>query len=180
RRALRLGEMQQALAVLGVDRTALHPLDIPDGNVPAEGQPGFEAAASRIAALACECAARTLLAPWRRDPHPDHRAVADMARVVRDRYCAVTNIVEYAVWMDERGTSCDRPQPGEVREFTLDVSSVATLKAAAVAAHASQHGRVIVDDPGGFTLPASLVARTSCPVEKYYEPLCPGAKTMSP
>ncbi len=169
RRALRLVEMERALALLGVAGADLHALGLPDGAGPGEGGPGFDAAVSRIAALASRCNARTLLAPWRRDPHPDHRAVSAMAWAVHGRRGTASCLVEYGVWTDERGTAADRPRPGEVDERRLDVSSVAAAKASAVAAHASQHGRVIVDDPGGFTLPASLLERCAGPFETYLQ-----------
>ncbi len=181
RRALRRAEMERALAILGVAREDLHALDLPDGAVPGERQPGFDAAVSRIAALASRCGARTLLAPWRRDPHPDHRAVSAMARAVRGRLRTVTRIVEYGVWTDERGTVADRPRPGEVDEHRLDVSSVAAAKAGAVAAHASQRGQMILDDPGGFVLPASLLERCAGPIETYLQaPMAPHDAEASP
>jgi hypothetical protein len=40
-------------------------------------------------------------------------------------------------------------------------------KRRAIAAHASQHGRVVHDDPTGFRLPASLLAALTGPYEVY-------------
>ena len=54
-------------------------------------------------------------------------------------------------------------------ERVLDVSSVVDRKLRAVAAHVSQHGRVITDDPNGFTLPASMLARAATGTERYLD-----------
>lgn len=167
--ALRRAEMERALHILGVDAADLHVLELPDGAVPNAHRPGFAPAVLRIAEMARRCGARTLLAPWRRDPHRDHRAVSAMARAVRGRSPEALGIVEYGVWTQERGSSADWPRSGEMDEHRLDVSSVVALKARAVAAHASQHGQVILDDPGGFTLPASLLEHCIVPTETYWQ-----------
>ena len=49
-------------------------LRLPDGAVPHEGDAGFIAAKSRCRALLVSHAPGLVVLPWRRDPHPDHRA----------------------------------------------------------------------------------------------------------
>ena len=150
-------------------RTSLFELGCRDGDVPCVGQPGFAAAASALADAVNAAAARTLVAPWRRDPHPDHRASSALARAARDRLQRPVRLIEYAVWLDERGNDDERPQPDELREWRLDIGGVIDRKLAAVAAHRSQCGEVIDDDPGGFVLSPAMRRRCAEPVERYFE-----------
>ena len=169
RHALRLGEMREALACLGAAATIPIELGCRDGDVPCTGHSGFAAAASALADALNTTAARTLVAPWRRDPHPDHRASSELARAARDMVERPLRFIEYAVWLEDRGGDDEQPQPDELREWRLDISSVVDRKLAAVAAHRSQCGQVIDDDPGGFVLSPAMRRRCAEPVERYFE-----------
>ena len=70
-RALREREALQALRRLGLlPKQALF-LGLPDCHVPTPGTPGFRAACRRFL---MRFQPQTLVLPWRRDPHGDHRA----------------------------------------------------------------------------------------------------------
>ena len=77
RRELRYAELRHALAVLAVDENNVLYLGLPDSQVPSAG-PAFEAAAARLADFFAQQQAETVLVPWRRDPHPDHRASSEL------------------------------------------------------------------------------------------------------
>jgi hypothetical protein len=51
----------------------------------------------------------------------------------------------------------------------LDIQRHLPAKRRAIAAHASQHGRVVTDDPSGFTLPADFLAVFDAPYEVYLD-----------
>lgn len=150
--AARLREWRAGLEVLGVPETRTRTLGLPDGRLDAlpDELEGGAAAAFR------EASPGTVLLPWGRDPHPDHRA----AWLPLLRAVGTTNArpLAYTVWLSERGAPADHPQPGETCPLTLDVTPWLPRKRRAILAHRTQLG-LIRDDPDGFTLPDSLIQR---------------------
>ena len=51
----------------------------------------------------------------------------------------------------------------------LDIAPHLPAKRRAIAAHASQHGRLVTDDPSGFTLPPSLLSVFDAPYEVFLD-----------
>lgn len=185
RRTLREAEMRHALSLLGVARGHLRTLGLPDGDVPScsshasadepVGERGFlfTQAVTELHALIFEFAPTTIVLPWRRDPHPDHRACWRIAKAACQEMEVVPRTLEYLVWTMERGDAAVRPRADEVRAWRLDVSAVVDVKRAAIESHRSQLGQVIHDDPTGFTLPPEMVERACAPFEIYLEPVDP-------
>ncbi|MGI4832355.1 MAG: PIG-L deacetylase family protein [Janthinobacterium lividum] len=170
RRELRYAEWRHALAVLGVDenREALY-LGLPDSQVPSQG-PAFEEATGRLAAFFTEKQAETVLVPWRRDPHPDHRATAALVAAALARLPQPPRRLEYVVWAWERAGPADLPQPGEGTGFQLDIAAVLPQKQRAIAAHRSQlTPGTITDDPSGFLLSEHMLSHFAQPFEVYIE-----------
>lgn len=172
RRELRYAEFRHALAVLGVeesDDNVLY-LGLPDGQVPTPGQPGFAEATARLAAFIAAKQAATVLVPWRRDPHPDHRATSQLTAAALSSLPQPPRRLEYVVWAWERATPADLPQPGEGIGFRLDIAAVLPRKQRALAAHRSQLAPgTIADDPGGFLLSAEMLAHFAQPFESFIE-----------
>lgn len=168
-RALRESESVAGLAALGVDASAVSFLRLPDGAVPAAGDVGFDEAAARCrtAFAAIAAAPETVLAPWRRDPHRDHRAAWDLV-VAAVAGARRPRLLEYPVWLWERGEPRDAPLEGEARAWRLDIEAVLQLKSAAIAAHRSQTTG-LVDGPDGFRLGSAMLARFGRPWELYLE-----------
>lgn len=170
RTALRAAEMRDALACLGVPADHLLRLDLPDGDVPGFGAPTFAREVERMSHAIAAVAPQTLLLPWRRDPHPDHRATNALARAAAARIeIGTQRTIEYMVWTAERAQPADRPQPYEGTSWQLDISGVVSAKACALAAHRSQLGLVIDDDAAGFTLGTEMRERAALPTETYFE-----------
>lgn len=169
RRELRWRELVDALDVLGVAPTCIDAMGWADGALPFAGEAAFAAAVDEMRGFMRARQARTLLVPWRRDTHRDHRAAHAIACAANDQLAQRLRVLEYAVWTAERGSRDDHPADGEARTWTLDISRVVDKKARAVAAHRSQHGGVIDDDPAGFTLSPTMLARCRQPTETYYE-----------
>jgi LmbE family N-acetylglucosaminyl deacetylase len=162
-RMVREAEARRASAHLARDvhSTFLH---WPDGTVPCADA---SAAAPLIARLAGAFPAGALvLAPWRRDPHPDHRAVASLVNAVTARRRDVL-LAEYFVWLDERGDAGDRPLPGEGTPLELDITPFVAAKRAALAEHRTQLGLVIDDAETAFVLPPGVIARAGDCTERY-------------
>ena len=175
RRELRYAEFRHALAVLNIneaDGNVLY-LGLPDSQVPADAaQPGFAEAVSQLAGFLTEKQAATVLVPWRRDPHPDHRATAALTVAALAQLPHPPRRLEYLVWAWERAAPADLPQPGEGRGFLLDIAAVLAQKQQAIAAHRSQMAPgTIADDPNGFLLSETMLAHFAQPTEAFIEPL---------
>ncbi|MGI4874968.1 MAG: PIG-L deacetylase family protein [Janthinobacterium lividum] len=172
RRELRYAEFRHALVVLGIDESDDNVcyLGLPDSRVPTASQPGFEEAAARLADFFSAKNAATVLVPWRRDPHPDHRATSELTGAALVRLSHPPRRLEYIVWAWERAAPADLPQPGEGTGFCLDITAVLAQKQRAIAAHRSQlHPGTITDDPNGFLLSASMLAHFAQPMEVFIE-----------
>ena len=168
RQALREAELREALTLLGVSTDDLLLLGLPDSAVPTLNQPGFAEAVVTLRTYLQRVQPATVLVPWRRDPHPDHRATSQLVAA------ALAGLpirrVEYVVWAWERAAPEDLPQPGEVSGWRLNIAPVLAQKQAAIAAHRSQLAPgVIDDDPTGFLLSEQMLAHFAQPVEVYLE-----------
>ncbi len=168
RRAVRVGELRHALSLLGVEHEPLL-LDLPDGAVPAPGGPGFAEAAEKLRHLLHAAAPATLLLPWRRDPHPDHRASYHLAQAALAGLAQPPRQVEYLVWAWERAAPADLPRSADrVQGCRLDIAAVLPQKRQAVAAHRSQVAPgVFTDDAAGFLLPPEMLAHAGRPFEVF-------------
>lgn len=92
--ARRIAEWHTAIDRLGF--TDRHLLNLPDGQV-AEHQDTVVERLVAIITAAADSGPVVLAAPWRGDPHPDHRAVGRAAARATET-CAAT-LIEFPVWM---------------------------------------------------------------------------------
>ncbi|UOR04245.1 PIG-L family deacetylase [Hymenobacter aerilatus] len=168
RQALREMELREALTLLGVDTDDLLLLGLPDSAVPGPEQQGFAEAVATLRAYLQRVQPATVLVPWRRDPHPDHRATSQLVAAAIEGL--PIQRVEYVVWAWERAALEDLPQPGEAIGWRLDIDSVLPQKQVAIAAHRSQLAPGIIDDdPTGFLLSEQMLAHFAQPFEVYLE-----------
>ena len=72
-RALREAETLEATAILGVDRSEVAFVGLPDGAIPTI-DPAFTDAVAQCQRHLAAFTPSTIFLPWRYDPHPDHRA----------------------------------------------------------------------------------------------------------
>lgn len=166
--ALRGEEAAASLAALGVAGTAQLHLGLPDAGIVADG-PEWGAAVERAARAAADLQPELVLAPWRRDPHRDHRDAHALTVQALERAGLRPRLLEYAIWLEELGTDGDHPRPGEAEVRRVDAAPWRERKRAAVAAHRSQLGFVVHDDPDGFILSADTVRRLTEADEIYFE-----------
>ncbi|HTZ69191.1 MAG TPA: PIG-L deacetylase family protein [Acetobacteraceae bacterium] len=164
-RRLRQTEAAHAVATLGLlPSRDLVFLDLPDTAAPHEGD-AFERAIARVASIAEHCA--TICAPWHGDPHNDHLS-AHLIAVGAARLRHLRHLA-YPVW-----GWCLSPDTAimqqQVHGWRLDIRANLRAKRAAIAAHRSQYGQVITDDPAGFTLPRELLAACTQPYEVFLTP----------
>jgi LmbE family N-acetylglucosaminyl deacetylase len=166
-RELRELEALSGLRALGV-RSEPAFLRVPDGQVSGLRGAAREAvvAAIRRVIVASRCDA--ILAPWLREPHPDHAATADLVLAALGGAAHSPRLLWYAVWLDIFGLPSDRPHAGLPFVDVGLSPREAARKRSAVMAHRSQTTRMIDDDPGGFCASPDLLDTWLQPVERFY------------
>jgi LmbE family N-acetylglucosaminyl deacetylase len=170
RRDLRECEAIAAVAALGLGPDEVSFLRIPDSRVPYPDCEEFGDAVAACSALFASCAPQTVLVPWRRDPHTDHRATWHIVHAALDAQHRDCRLIEYPIWVWDLGGNGDLPEPGEMTGWRLDIASVLDSKLAAINAHRSQLTDLIHDDPEGFRLKPDTLARFQRTWEIYLEP----------
>jgi len=168
-RALREDEARGALDVLGVPRARVSFLRLPDRGVPLEDAPGFADAVARLRAMVEKTAPATVLTPWRRDPHPDHRATSALVAAVLEGHGGM-RVLEYPIWLWLLAEDGDAPRPSDaMTPWRLDITPLLERKQEAIATHRSQTTDLIDDDPDGFRLEPEMLDHFAHPWEIYLE-----------
>lgn len=170
RRAIREQEALQALNHLGVHADCATFLRLPDTKVPRRNDEEFINEASRISDYLNTIQPQTILVPWRRDPHCDHRAAWELCDQAVQTSQLNIQWREYPIWVWELAKTGDLPHPEEGTIWQLDIQATLAQKTAAIAAHISQTTRLIDDDPEGFILTPTVLAHFIQPYEVYIEP----------
>ncbi len=171
-RDLREAEARAALACLNVPETLSAFLRLRDTAVPGEGEAGFHDAVARCREHLVAFAPETVLLPWRRDYHCDHRAtweIVQAAIAANGDGPVRPHLVEYPVWVYDHLLEGYAPRPGEMTAWRLDIADAMARKQAAVQCHRSQYTDLIADDPEGFRLLPEVLARFTRPWEVYLE-----------
>ena len=174
RRAVREAEFRHALTILGANAAEPLLLGLPDGHVPdTAAELGFREAVVRLRDFLLNQQADTVLVPWRRDPHPDHRATAQLVHAALAAMPHPPRRLEYVVWAWARAAPEDLPTAADaVRGFRLDIAAGLQQKQRAIAAHRSQLAPgVFTDDAAGFLLSTEMLAHFAGPYEIYFEAL---------
>lgn len=165
--ALRKEEAIRALGVLGIPQGNALFLNKKDGALPAENEPNFEQNAAQLHVLITLLSPDLVLVPYEKDPHPDHRATWQMLIHSNENIHAKFRILQYVIWLHERGEKEDMPKD-EVVHF-IDISMYKALKEKAIAEHQSQTTRLIDDDPKGFILSPEVLSKFITNKEFYIE-----------
>lgn len=167
--ALREMESLTALNHLGVLPPNVTYLRLPDGNVPKAGSDRFNQVVDHCAAVLQRCQPSTVLLPWRRDPHCDHRASWELMSAAAIKYRFATRWLEYPIWLWTSPKSSDAPHVDEVVLRRFNITDVLPIKRQAVQAYQSQISDLIDDDPNGFRLSAADLAHFEQPWEVFFE-----------
>ena len=160
--AVREAEVREAVRLLGLPPDRIRFAGQRDTAAPVSG-PAFEAAVDMVEALCQADRTGTVLAPWRHDPHCDHEAAHLLAVEVAGRLGL--RQLSYPVW--GWTLPADHPLPALPRGFRLEIGADLAVKDAAIRAHRSQYGGLILDDPLGFTLPDGLLRVFGRPWEAF-------------
>jgi LmbE family N-acetylglucosaminyl deacetylase len=164
--AMREAEARAALRILGVRETPLFFAAV-DGTLgdlePAPRNALVERLANAIATFTPDL----VLAPWRRDPHPDHVAAAALTSDALARLGSAARFGGYEVWVRIRGTPEEHPQPHEATAHELPLGpETLERKRRALLAHRSQTTALIDDAPAGFRIGDTLLERWLVPIER--------------
>ena len=107
--------------------------------------------------------------PWRRDPHPDHRASWQLFVTAIKNLSNLPRIIEYPIW--DWDSQQRRDFPKSIAAWRFNISSVLELKRQAIAEYRSQISDLIKDDPQGFRLTPEMLQNFTQPWEVYLEVL---------
>jgi LmbE family N-acetylglucosaminyl deacetylase len=94
----RRGQAAAAAGHLGLDGACVIGLDLADGKIPRQRQPGFEEAVARLAGELDDRGAREVYCPHPHDGLPDHEAAADIALAAASQLGSPLRVVFYVVW----------------------------------------------------------------------------------
>ena len=157
--ALRRGEGIVAAGLLGVEEPNVHRLGLPDGGVSTHQEPLTTA----IVEVVGEGRGTVVVAPWRRDGHPDHEAAGRAAGAAARRTGA--DLWEFPIWFWHWARPDDAPW-ALLHPFVLD-EAAAGAKARAIQAHASQVSPLSTLAGDETLLPAELLAHFTDGPEHY-------------
>lgn len=148
---IRAAELAMAVTILGgVPRRDITCLGHPDA---ALHEVAPERVMGEVLELSDRLDAAVLVAPSILDPHCDHVTAATLAKEV----CAARphlRLLSYPIWSR---WSCGGQVPAHPGAYRRTFDGACPAKASAIAAHSSQLGRVVTDDPTGFAMPAGFV-----------------------
>ncbi len=167
--ALREKEAIDSLEVLGVSPSDITFLRLQDGDVPTPKMPGFNEAVLLLLQQLQSLKPLTLLVPWKRDPHKDHRATWDILQGALQQYRSTVRVLQYFIWLWERSQPEDLPTTNQQILWKVDIETVTVLKEKAIMKHVSQVTRLIDDDPQGFMLSPEVLAHFSGNEELFAE-----------
>lgn len=144
--ALREAELKAAVTCLSSGKARVIFLRYPDQGVP-ETAHGRQEIVTRLMQIVESEHIGSIWTTWEGDPHPDHKAASDVARMLVSQ-CPDLHLWSFPVW-GRFVTSTPNSWRGMVR---FDTTTYRLRKAAAIAAHKSQMTHLITDDPDGFVM----------------------------
>ena len=166
RRDVREAEFREAVARLGGEMSRVRFWRKPDTRLPHLTRAEEAACVEDVRRAIERGGYRTVLTPWRRDPHGDHRALTSWVLAALQATGAPPRLLEYCVWLGHQGGVGDFPAAATAELTKVDVSAHVAAKRHALRAHRSQLGGVFAD-PAGFTIPAALAASVEHPFEYF-------------
>ena len=167
RREVREAELLRSVEILGGAAAWVQFWRKPDTRLP-HLSPAEEKACVEQVRRAIETGGyRTVLTPWRRDPHGDHQAITSWVLAALLTMSERPRLLEYCVWLGHQGGLGDFPTDEGEHLVKVNVTAHVPAKRAALQAHRSQLGYVF-DDPDGFTIPDSLASTVERDYEYYF------------
>lgn len=152
--AQRRAEMVKAIECLGGSARDLTWLGMADSRL---YRADSQAVSVELEKIIAGIDAQHVFVPAAEDHHEDHQATARFATQLRERRPDWT-FYNYPVWC--RWDDPDfRKNIARHTPVFLPLGSFRAKKRAAINAHQSQMGKIITDDPSGFTLPSGFIEK---------------------
>lgn len=167
-RDLRENEIIEALNVLEVSKENIKFFRYKDRSVPNGDSENWDEIIKKTRDYLSRIKPQTVLVPWRRDPHPDHRAAFAVVNKAKKNFPEI-RVIEYPIWLWEIAESTDSPLVGEVSAVRLNIASVKEKKKQAIYKHASQISGIIDDDFEGFQLSPQIIEKCLTDWEIYLD-----------
>ena len=165
---LREAETLCAMRTLGVEESHITFLQLPDGSVPGAEAENFGAAVHQCYDYLAAVNPKIIFAPWRSDPHPDHRAAWQILQAALKQSELLPREIEYPIWdWDPKQRRLYNLE--SQKAWRLDISDVVELKQQAISLYRSQTTDLIDDDPTGFRLTPQMLSHFAHPWEIYLE-----------
>ncbi|WP_232073955.1 PIG-L deacetylase family protein [Spirosoma aureum] len=168
-RQLRESEARDALRMLHVSPDNITFMREKDTQVPMPGSAGFNESVDFVYELLKQVNPQTILVPWRRDPHRDHRASWQILMAALGHFSDRPRVLEYLIWLWELGDENDMPRADEMKVWCIPIEEVMDQRKQAIASHRSQVSRLINDDPTAFYLSPELLTHFDAPRELFLE-----------
>lgn len=168
-RQVREAEALEALRLLNVPVENAFFMRQKDTQVATTDSPDFADAVAFVYTLLTDVEPATVLVPWRRDPHRDHRASWQILNAALSMLSVRPRVLEYLIWLWELGNEQDMPGRDEMFVWSIPIETVMTQRNQAIAAHRSQVSRLIDDDPTAFYLSPELLMHFNKPRELFLE-----------
>ena len=166
---LREQEAVNALKILGAKKEDIIFLRLKDSMLPTTDDVGFDSAVDVVSGILSKLSPCTIILPWRRDPHHDHRATWQILDRALSKFSKPVRVLEYFVWLWERAVNAELPGPAEGMMWKVAIGNVMDKKTAAINAHVSQTTNLISDDPDGFMLSGHMLGHFHNPYEYFFE-----------
>ncbi len=139
-RGLRQNESIRALSLLGVSHDFITFLNLNDSLIPGKGQAGFDELVRLFRNKVNDLLPDTILTPWRRDIHTDHRAAWQIThQAVDEERRGDIHLVEYSTRALNGDNAHHMPTIAEVNPWRLDTRPVIEQKLAALSVYQSQN-----------------------------------------
>lgn len=165
---LREGEARTSCKILGVATENIIFLKQPDSLLESLDESITRTLNSKIAEIIRNHNISSIILPWRRDPHPDHRATFLLGKNAAKLVDEPIQLMEYPIWLWKNSHKKDWPRKNEVEIYRLDVLEKKSKKVEAIHAHKSQTSTLIDDDPQGFILTDDLLSPFLTSFEFYF------------
>jgi LmbE family N-acetylglucosaminyl deacetylase len=167
--ALREEEAINACKILGIDESNVIFLRLKDSQLPMPTDDGFAKAVDLVEKILLEIKPQTIIFPWQRDPHKDHKATWQIV----DEAIKISGLqikrLEYFIWLWERAAAEELPTIKDGNLFSININPVTKTKQEAILAHVSQTTYLIDDDPEGFILSEEVLGHFSAEQELFIE-----------
>jgi len=134
----RQAEAQKAMGLLGVERTALQFLGVPDGTLMHLDGPATDGLVSRIAGVLRSTRPGEILLPWRRDGSSEHDSAFIFVTRALEQAGLRPRVMEFPVWSWWNPLLLIRPLLDCRRIWRMDFRGYENVKRQALAAYASQ------------------------------------------